>query len=68
MDKKRVAAIIAVLSYLKAEEEPMQMQVEATSLPKQANEMLGAINLWRVSGRQSQMQMRSLMQMKTFQK
>jgi len=64
-NRKKVAAISAVISYLKQEEEAISIQ-QSDSL----NGMWTAVtprmasNFWGVSGRQAQMQMRGLMQMK----
>jgi len=65
--KKIAAAISAVMQYIKTEEEAVHMQSLAAS---QAQPILPAVSapmkLWGMSGRQAQMQMRNLMQMKTF--
>ncbi len=67
--KKVTAAITAVTHYMRMEEEAILMQqaamagmpqVPAAPLP------LAAANLWAMNGRQTQMQMRNLMQMRTF--
>lgn len=52
--KKKVAAISAVISYIKTND-------RADFVSRQVS-----LNMWGVSGRQSLMQMRNLMQMKTF--
>ncbi len=62
--KKITAAISAVMNYIKTEEEiggarPMLV-------PASVPEPSASVNLWRTSGRQAQMQMRNLMQLKTF--
>ena len=70
MKKKRVAAISAVKAYMKTEEDcllyssmmPAQVQPEITSI------QVAPTNAWGISGRQAQMQLRSLMQLKIFQK
>ena len=67
--KKLMAAISAVMSYIKTEEEILmcsapgmgQAPVAEPKLPPTA-----PMSLWAVSGRQAQMQMRNMMQMKTF--
>ena len=68
-NKKKNAAIAAVMYYLNEEEAAMiqqqaamgeMPQVPAASLPQ------AAVNLWGMNGRQTQMQMRNLMQMRTF--
>ncbi|MBW2569392.1 MAG: hypothetical protein JRD93_11535 [Deltaproteobacteria bacterium] len=64
--KKIVAAISAVMNYIKTEEEILCVQ------PAEALEQVPyssgpvQLNLWGIGGRQAQMQMRSLMQMKAF--
>jgi hypothetical protein len=58
--KKRAAAISAVMAYIRKEEEDRQ-----TQLPSPI-EVSRIENLWGVSGRQAQMQLRNLMQLRTF--
>ncbi len=59
--KKIVAAITAVVDYIKMEEEAKfaagQIQADFGAVP---------LKLWGISGRQAQMQMRNMMQMRTF--
>ncbi|MFH1991611.1 MAG: hypothetical protein ABIK98_04285 [Pseudomonadota bacterium] len=62
--KKQAAAIAAVLKYLKAEQEAIAIQ--AMALPAQAARAVPPLKVWGLGGRQAQMQMRTLMQMKTF--
>ena len=64
--KKKAAAISAVMNYIKTEEENVCMQ--PANAPGQAPYSSAPVqlNLWGISGRQSQMQMRNLMQMKGF--
>jgi hypothetical protein len=66
--KKAVAAAAAVIEYISAEEEAMRIQslAGAGGMPAPGAAAAGAVNLWGMSGRQAQMQMRSLMQMRTF--
>lgn len=65
IDKKKVAAIAAVMSYLKTEEEIRAMQtVSAPAAARPATPI--SINLWGMSGRQAMMQMRNMMQLKVF--
>ena len=68
--KKISAAISAVMQYVQTEEEAVYMQ--SLALPPEASAMPVAaatpMKLWGMSGRQAQMQMRNLMQMKTFKK
>ncbi len=61
-DKKMAAAMAAVTYYIKTQEEAAAM----TAMPAAEETPVRAVNLWGVSGRQSQMQMRNLMQMKAF--
>jgi hypothetical protein len=60
--KKIAAAIAAVMQYLKAEEE--------AALPSAAADAAAAApagpKLWALNGRQAQMQLRHLMQLRTF--
>jgi hypothetical protein len=70
-DKKVTAAVAAVMSYLQ-DEEAVSAQAAMSGMP-QAPAVSAAIaaNLikpWGMSGRQAQMQMRNLMQMRTFQR
>lgn len=58
MDKKKVAAAIGgVMQYLKTEQQALAA-VQAGQVQRP--------NLWGLSGRQDAMQMRTLMQMRTF--
>ena len=60
--KKIAAAISAVTRYIQQEEEIIYMQ----PFPAAAHAPLVKPRLWGLSGRQAQMQMRNLMQMKAF--
>ena len=65
--KKVAAAVSAVIQYIRTEEEAVYLQSlaqpsEAPTMPAAAAPM----KLWGMSGRQAQMQMRNLMQMRTF--
>ena len=63
--KKKAAAISAVISYIKTEEEALSMQpITADHAPYSSAPV--QLKLWGISGRQAQMQMRNLMQMKAF--
>ena len=64
-DKKTAAAIAAVMSYLKTEEEMIAMQAMSAPAAAQAAAPI-SINMWGMSGRQAMMQMRNMMQMKAF--
>jgi hypothetical protein len=64
-NKKMAAAMAAVTAYIKTEEEMASAGMEIAA-PAQAEYRHSGI--WGVSGRQSQMQLRHLMQLRTFQK
>ena len=70
-NKKISAAIAAVMYYLK-EEEAVLAQAAMSGMPQApaaaATAPTAAITPWGMSGRQTQMQMRNLMQMRTFQR
>ena len=61
--KKTAAAMAAVMQYIKTEEEAIYMQSLAAPAVERA---VVPVRLWGMSGRQSQMQMRTMMQMRTF--
>ncbi len=65
-NKKILAAIAAVTTYIKTEQEAMM----ASQAPPSQREVTEApplvLNLWGIGGRQQQMQMRQMMQMKAF--
>ena len=63
---KKVAAISAVMSYIKTEEEAFSMQPAVVADRADFVSKQVSLNLWGISGRQAQMQMRNLMQMKAF--
>ena len=70
-DRKKIAAAIsAVMNYIKTEEESICIQSLAAPEvePVQASRAaaMGPVKLWGMSGRQAQMQMRNMMQMRTF--
>ena len=71
-DQKIAAAIAAVTQYIKTEEEAIAMQAAmpaaAAQMPLFAQPPAPAIKPWGISGRQAQMQMRNLMQLRTFRK
>jgi hypothetical protein len=67
LDKKKAAAIAAVMSYIKSEEEMALAQAAAGRGGVQpAAPARTAINLWGLSGRQAMMQMRNQMQMRGY--
>ena len=65
-DKRIAAAISAVMSYIKTEEEMVYQQTMAAQAASQATTAAAPTKMWALSGRQAIMQMRGLMQMKTF--
>ena len=68
-NKKYTAAIAAVTHYMRMGEEAILMQQAAMGGMPQAPAVSApatAISPWSMNGRQSQMQMRNLMQMRTF--
>jgi len=66
--KKAAAAIAGVMNYIMTEEEAICLQSMAAPAVSPAPALLaaGPVKLWGMSGRQAQMQMRNLMQMRTF--
>ena len=69
-NNKKAAAVAAVMNYITTEEEAICIQTmaapEVTPAPATARYAEGPVKLWGASGRQTQMQMRNLMQMRTF--
>ena len=65
-DKKIAAAMAAVMAYIKTEEEAASMLSQAPAPEQGAFLPTPPVNLWGMSGRQSQMQLGSLMQLKVF--
>ena len=67
LEKKKAAAIAAVMNYIESEEEMVVAKAAAgrggVQPPAPAPV---AINLWGLSGRQAMMQMRNQMQMRGF--
>lgn len=71
--KKKIAAIAAVANYIKSEQEAIafsQSQVPhfQPAITEMKEQTPLVLNLWGISGRQQQMQMRSMMQMKAFRR
>ena len=66
--KKISAAIAAVMHYIQEEEATLMQQAAMGGMPQAPTAPLppAAVNLWGMNGRQTQMQMRNLMQMRTF--
>jgi hypothetical protein len=66
-DKKIAAAISAVMSHIKTEEEIIYQQTMAAPAEAQTPAVAAVpTKMWALSGRQAIMQMRNLMQLKTF--
>ena len=62
-NKKMIAAISAVVNYIKNEEE----QIQAANAAKQSHGgFLSTVKMWGMNGRMSMMHMRNLMQIKAF--
>jgi hypothetical protein len=66
--KKISAAVSAVMNYIKTEEEAICIQSLAEPAVAPIPEAYAAapVKLWGMSGRQAQMHMRTMMQMRTF--
>lgn len=65
--QKVKAAIAAVTHYIQTEEAAIVQALQNRGLNAAAKPAppAGAISMWRISGRQTQMQMRNMMQLKT---
>ncbi|GAB6904195.1 conserved hypothetical protein [Desulfosarcina cetonica] len=61
-EKKLAAALAAVSAYIQTEEEAILTPPPERPAPRRFDQG----NLWALAGRQGMMQMRNLMQMKTF--
>ena len=61
-EKRLAAALAAVSAYIQTEEEALVMPPPKKPQPRRFDQG----NLWAMAGRQGMMQMRGLMQMKTF--
>jgi hypothetical protein len=61
-EKRLAAALAAVTAYIQTEEEALVMPPPERPQPRRFDQG----NLWSLSGRQGMMNMRNLMQMKTF--
>ena len=66
--KKQVAAVAAVMAYLDMEETSAATQTEGIEEKElgQVTASVVGLNLWGLAGRQAQMQLRGLMQIKSF--
>jgi len=69
---KTTAAIAAVLQYIRTQEEAIAMQsamqASQAQMPQIVQPLAPAAKPWGASGRQAQMQIRNLMQLRTFRK
>ena len=67
-NKKVTAAIAAVTHYIQEEESILMQQAAMGGMPQapSVSAPATAISPWSMNGRQTQMQMRNLMQMRTF--
>lgn len=69
VDKKKIAAASAVISYMKQEEEiacAVAVQSRTATPLSQMPIPAAPLKMWGLSGRQTQMQLRNMMQLKTF--
>ena len=68
--KKISAAIAAVMYYIREEEAILMQQAAMGGMPQVPSVCApaAAFSPWSMHGRQTQMQMRNLMQMRTFQR
>ncbi len=64
--KKLAAAVGAVMAYIASEEEALCMRAAAGAPATAAAAPAAPVNSWGLGGRQAMMQLRTLMQMKTF--
>ena len=71
-EKRKAAAISAVLHYIRTEQEAAAMMAaQASGAPRKPLSISAPamdFKLWGMSGRQAQMQMGNLMQLRTFRK
>ena len=66
-EKKKISAIVsAVMSYLEEEAAAVAMQAASRDYNQTAPPPTPLTSSWAMSGRQAQMQMRNLMQLKAF--
>ncbi len=69
---KAAAAIAAVLQYIRTEEDAIAMQsamqASQAQMPRVVQPPAAVAKPWGASGRQAQMQIRNLMQLRTFRK
>jgi len=67
-EKKKIAALSAVLAYIKEEEDAVSAIATQREYSQRAlsRGLQPQMNIWGVAGRQAQMQLRNLMQVKAF--
>jgi hypothetical protein len=67
-EKKKIAAVSAVLAYVKEETDAVSaIAAQRARLQQQSKRGIQSqMNIWGVAGRQAQMQLRNLMQAKAF--
>ncbi len=65
-EKKIAAAVSGVLAYIKTEEEALYAQQMGTAAGLPTSPLSAPVKLWGVSGRQEQMHLRNLMQLRAF--
>ncbi len=63
-EKQMAAAMAAVAAYMQQEQEALQEKMAAAAAPPKGQVI--DLNLWGQSGRQGMMHLRSMMQMKAF--
>ena len=66
MEQKKAAAVAAVMACIKSEEEVLYVQSAMGDQAPSSAQAAPMVNLWGISGRQAMMQMRNMMQMKSF--
>ena len=67
-NKKMIAAVSAVVNYIKNEEDQMRMQAAnpVIAAGQFQSAPLAPVKMWGMNGRMSMMQIRNLMQVKAF--
>jgi len=67
-NKKMIAAVSAVVNYIKNEEDQMRMQAATPVITagQFQSAPLAPVKMWGMNGRMSMMQIRNLMQVKAF--
>ena len=70
-NKKKIAAVMAVVNYIKSQQEyldslPVQPLDSAPPAKDASTKQPLTFNVWGLGGRQQQMQLRTMMQLKTF--